>query len=71
MKPKLVLFDLGRVLADLGSPSNRMRLPISDDEFWDILLVLPILGSRAFSLDEVASRFSDVLSLYAEDESST
>ena len=45
MKPKLILFDLGRVLADLGSPSTRMRLSISDDEFWDLWLALPIVQS--------------------------
>ena len=45
MKPKLILFDLGRVLADLGSPSKRMRLPISDDEFWDTWLSLPVVQS--------------------------
>ena len=45
MKPKLILFDLGRVLADLGSPSARMRLSISDDEFWDLWLALPSVQS--------------------------
>ena len=42
-RPKLILFDLGRVLADLGSPSNRMRLQIGDEEFWDLWLSLPIV----------------------------
>ena len=41
MKPKLVLFDLGRVLADLGSPSMQMQLRISDQEFWSVWLSLP------------------------------
>jgi putative hydrolase of the HAD superfamily len=45
MKPKLILFDLGRVLADLGSPSARMRLSISDGEFWDLWLALPSVQS--------------------------
>ena len=45
MKPKLILFDLGRVLADLCSPSTQMRLPISDDEFWNIWLSLPVVQS--------------------------
>jgi len=43
MKPKLILFDLGRVLADLGSPSTKMRLRISDDAFWNTWLSLPIV----------------------------
>ena len=45
MKPKLILFDLGRVLADLGSPTAQMRLPTSDDEFWALWLSLPIVQS--------------------------
>lgn len=45
MKPKLILFDLGRVLADLGSPAARMRLPTSDEEFWKTWLSLPIVQS--------------------------
>jgi putative hydrolase of the HAD superfamily len=42
-KPELILFDLGRVLADLGSPSKRMRLQIEDEDFWDLWLSLPIV----------------------------
>ena len=43
MKIKLLLFDLGRVLADLGSPTTRMRLKMSDEEFWELWLSLPIV----------------------------
>lgn len=66
MKPKLILFDLGRVLADLGSPSSRMRLPISDDEFWDIWLSLPIVQSFErgdICGDEFLPRLAQALSI--------
>jgi len=43
VRPKMILFDLGRVLADLGSPSTRMRLQIEDEDFWDLWLSLPIV----------------------------
>ena len=43
MRPKMILFDLGRVLADLGSPSTKMRLQTGDEEFWDLWLSLPIV----------------------------
>jgi len=48
----MILFDLGRVLADLGSPSTKMRLTISDDEFWEIWLSMPAV--RAFERGDVA-----------------
>ena len=54
MKPKLILFDLGRVLADLGSPTTQMRLPTSDDEFWNLWLSLPIVPS--FERGDISSK---------------
>lgn len=53
MKPKLILFDLGRVLADLGSPTTQMRLPTSDEQFWALWLSLPIV--RSFERGDIRS----------------
>ena len=53
MKPEVILFDLGRVLADLGSPSTKMRLQIGDEEFWDLWLSLPIV--QAFERGDIAA----------------
>lgn len=36
MSERIILFDLGGVLADLGDPPAAMQLPISTDEFWAI-----------------------------------
>lgn len=33
---RIVLFDLGGVLADLGKPADAMQLDMSNDEFWAI-----------------------------------
>ena len=37
-QPKIILFDLGGVLADLGDPAESMELNISQSEFWSIWL---------------------------------
>ena len=36
MRKRIVLFDLGGVLADLGDPVRAMQLDMSNDEFWAI-----------------------------------
>ena len=66
MKPKMILFDLGRVLADLGSPSERMRLRIGDEEFWDLWLSLPIVQRFErgdIAPDEFLSRLAQELGI--------
>ncbi len=66
MRPKMILFDLGRVLADLGSPSKRMRLQIEDEEFWDLWLSLPIVQRFErgdISPDEFLSRLARELGI--------
>ena len=37
-QPKIILFDLGGVLSDLGDPVESMELTISQSEFWTIWL---------------------------------
>ena len=37
-QPKVILFDLGGVLADLGDPPASMNLDMSNSEFWEIWL---------------------------------
>jgi putative hydrolase of the HAD superfamily len=50
MKP-ILLFDLGGVLADLGSPSASMELPFGDDRFWRTWLHSPHV--RAYELGQI------------------
>lgn len=38
MRPKLIVFDLGGVLASLGRPAEQMGLDRSDREFWSVWL---------------------------------
>ena len=38
---RTVLFDVGGVLADLGSPTASMNLPYSDEHFWKAWLASP------------------------------
>ena len=45
---RIVLFDLGGVLADLGDPASEMRLDFESDQFWKIWLHSPSV--RAFEL---------------------
>lgn len=40
-KPEVILFDLGGVLADLGSPATGMGLAIDDAAFWKIWIGSP------------------------------
>jgi len=35
-RPKIILFDLGGVLADFGDPVKSMGLKISQSDFWSI-----------------------------------
>ncbi len=66
MKPKMILFDLGRVLADLGNPSARMRLQIGDDEFWNLWLSMPTVQEFErgdISPDEFLQRLAQQLDI--------
>ena len=38
MHEKLIVFDLGGVLASLGRPAEQMELGISNDDFWSVCL---------------------------------
>ncbi len=51
MSRRLILFDLGGVLADLGRPASQMRLAITDKEFWSLWLSSPAV--RAFELGQI------------------
>ncbi|MDX1507798.1 MAG: HAD-IA family hydrolase [Woeseiaceae bacterium] len=52
MAERIVLFDLGGVLADLGRPADAMQLGMSNDEFWAIWLNSPDV--RAFERGRIA-----------------
>lgn len=44
-KNPVILFDVGGVLADLGSPTALMDLPYSDEHFWQAWLTSPNVRS--------------------------
>ena len=41
MSERILLFDMGGVLVDLGSPAADMSLPLSEREFWQVWLCSP------------------------------
>lgn len=45
MDSRLVLFDLGGVLSDLGKPATQMGLDITNEQFWSLWLSLPEVRS--------------------------
>jgi HAD superfamily hydrolase (TIGR01509 family) len=53
MRPDLVLFDLGGVLADLGAPAAQMNLTMSDDQFWTTWSASPAV--RAFEIGDIGT----------------
>lgn len=64
MASKIILFDLGGVLVDLGDPVAEIGLSLSSDEFWKLWLSSPIV--RGFetgrvSTTEFTARFGKVL----------
>jgi HAD superfamily hydrolase (TIGR01509 family) len=66
MRPDLILFDLGGVLADLGEPAAQMALPISDEQFWATWSTSKVV--QAFEVgdigaDEFLRRFPQELEL--------
>lgn len=38
MRARLIIFDLGGVLASLGRPAEQMRLGIAEEDFWSVWL---------------------------------
>jgi hypothetical protein len=55
-RTRIVLFDLGGVLADLGEPTKTIGLDLSDEQFWQIWLNSPHVN--AFERGELAFRES-------------
>ncbi len=63
---RLVMFDLGGVLADIGDPANQMSLEMSTAEFWQTWLTSPTLRAfetGAIDADEFLARFPPELGL--------
>ena len=66
MGDKLLLFDLGGVLADLSNPVETMALPMALEEFWPLWLSSPnvrAFETGALSVDEFCRRFGSELGL--------
>ena len=51
---RLIIFDLGGVLADLGQPATAMGLPLSDSDFWGLWLTSP--AARSFENGVIGER---------------
>lgn len=43
MPARILLFDLGGVLVDLGDPVGEMDLPLSNEQFWKLWLSSPLV----------------------------
>ena len=60
MHEKLIVFDLGGVLASLGRPAEQMELGISNDDFWSVWLnsaTVTALETGAITETEFFERF--------------
>lgn len=68
MSDRIVLFDMGGVLVDLGTPASDMSLPISEQAFWETWLSSPHvveLETGRIDADEFCRRMSDSLGVGA------
>lgn len=65
---RVLLFDMGGVLVDLGTPASDMSLPMSEEEFWQVWLNSPHvfeLETGRIDADEFCRRMGGALGVDA------